>query len=234
MHRRLPHRREKGRWRMADEASEAAGAAARRQMPPCVAPSSSGSSRSSPSRVLKEAARYARLFGAPLLIVHVDVTRFVTYEDPDGYVHSAPIDMNVAGGEADLAAVTSAATTVLDGIGAQLERPPARRRSRPGDQAPRRRRRRAAHRRRHPQARDRRVDPRVLHRLGGGAPRAPSASPDPGRPARRAHRGRRGDLAGLIRPARSPRVTGVRVCGSAQGASDGACVRCRAQSRDRR
>ena len=43
-----------------------------------------------PSRVLKEAARYARLLGAPLLVVHVDVTRFVTYEDPDGYVHSAP------------------------------------------------------------------------------------------------------------------------------------------------
>ena len=70
-----------------------------------------------PTRVLKEAARYARLFGAPLLIAHVDVTRFVTYEDPDGYVHSAPIDMNLTGGEADLAAVTSAATAVLDGSG---------------------------------------------------------------------------------------------------------------------
>ena len=70
-----------------------------------------------PTRVLKEAARYARLFGAPLLIAHVDVTRFVTYEDPDGYVHSAPIDMNLTSGEADLAAVTSAATAVLDGSG---------------------------------------------------------------------------------------------------------------------
>src|SRR3546814_6186644 len=39
-------------------------------------------------RVLIEAARYARLLSAPLAIVHVDVTRFVTFEDPDGFVHS--------------------------------------------------------------------------------------------------------------------------------------------------
>ena len=56
-----------------------------------------------PPRVLKEAARYAKLFQAPLVVVHVDVTRFVTYEDPDGYVHSAPIDMNIASGETELA-----------------------------------------------------------------------------------------------------------------------------------
>jgi hypothetical protein len=46
-----------------------------------------------PARVL-EAARYAKLFAAPLIVAHVDVTRFVTYEDPDGYVHSAPIDLD--------------------------------------------------------------------------------------------------------------------------------------------
>ena len=100
---------------MADEASETAGAevaadAAHGAVIVGVIPEQ-------PTRVLKEAARYARLFGAPLLIAHVDVTRFVTYEDPDGYVHSAPIDMNLTGGEADLAAVTSAATSVLDGSG---------------------------------------------------------------------------------------------------------------------
>ncbi|MCC2032942.1 universal stress protein [Microbacterium allomyrinae] len=66
------------------------------------------------SRVLKEAARYAKLFDAPLLVVHVDVTRFVTYEDPDGYVHSAPIDINIAAGEGELAKVTDAAASVLD------------------------------------------------------------------------------------------------------------------------
>ncbi|GAA1920190.1 hypothetical protein GCM10009775_10970 [Microbacterium aoyamense] len=67
------------------------------------------------SRVLKEAAKYAELFHAPLLVVHVDVTRFVTYEDPDGYVHSAPIDLDVTSGEGALADVTAAATTALEG-----------------------------------------------------------------------------------------------------------------------
>ena len=68
-----------------------------------------------PVRVTKEAARYAKLLGAPLLVVHVDVTRFVTYEDPDGYVHSAPIDIDVSGGEQALATVTSAAEAALGG-----------------------------------------------------------------------------------------------------------------------
>ncbi|MDW4574323.1 universal stress protein [Microbacterium sp. M3] len=65
------------------------------------------------TRVVKEAARYAKLFQAPLVVVHVDVTRFVTYEDPDGYVHSAPIDMNIAAGEGELAKVQDAAASVL-------------------------------------------------------------------------------------------------------------------------
>lgn len=68
-------------------------------------------------RVLKEAARYALLLGAPLLVVHVDVTRFVTYEDPDGYVHSAPVDVNIAIGEGQLAVVESQATATLEGHG---------------------------------------------------------------------------------------------------------------------
>src|SRR6476660_10657401 len=68
-------------------------------------------------RVLKEAARYAALLEAPLLVVHVDVTRFVTYEDPDGYVHSAPIDVNIAVGEGELARVLAQAAEILDGHG---------------------------------------------------------------------------------------------------------------------
>lgn len=64
-------------------------------------------------RVLKEGARYAKLFGARLAVVHVDVTRFVTYEDPDGYVHSAPIDINIATGEGELTRVQDAAAAVL-------------------------------------------------------------------------------------------------------------------------
>lgn len=69
------------------------------------------------ARVLKEGARYAKLLSAPVVVVHVDVTRFVTYEDPDGYVHSAPIDIDIANGEDALAAVTAAAASVLDPTG---------------------------------------------------------------------------------------------------------------------
>jgi nucleotide-binding universal stress UspA family protein len=69
------------------------------------------------SRVLREGARYAKLFQAPLAVVHVDVTRFVTYEDPDGYVHSAPIDMNIATGESELTMVQDAAAAALADAG---------------------------------------------------------------------------------------------------------------------
>jgi len=72
-----------------------------------------------PPRVVREAGRYAKVLGAPLLVVHVDVTRFVTYEDPDGYVHSAPIDMNIGGGEAELERVKAEAGAVLDSTGVQ-------------------------------------------------------------------------------------------------------------------
>ena len=65
------------------------------------------------SHVLDEAARYAKLLSAPLVIAHVDVTRFVTYEDPDGYVHSAPIDLNIEAGAAEFEAVQAAAATSL-------------------------------------------------------------------------------------------------------------------------
>lgn len=67
-------------------------------------------------RVVREAARYAKLLQAPLLVVTVDVTRFVTYEDPDGYVHSAPIDLNLAAGAGDLTTVTAEAASALEGI----------------------------------------------------------------------------------------------------------------------
>ena len=70
-----------------------------------------------PPRVLKEAARYAKLLQAPLVVVHVDVTRFVTFEDPDGYVHTAPIDADISGGQSDLAAVSATAARVLEGRG---------------------------------------------------------------------------------------------------------------------
>lgn len=65
--------------------------------------------------VLQEAARYATLLNAPLVVAHVDVTRFVTYEDPDGYVHSAPIDLNLEAGVAEFEEVQAEAGTILGG-----------------------------------------------------------------------------------------------------------------------
>ena len=61
-----------------------------------------------------EGAHLARLMHAPLVIVHVDVTRFVTYEDPDGRVHSELIDIDVSPGEAELEAVRQSAHDALD------------------------------------------------------------------------------------------------------------------------
>lgn len=66
-------------------------------------------------RVLREAARYAMLQHVPLVVVNVDVTRFVTFEDPDGYVHSSPIDLQVIPGEADLDLVRAQVTRLLSG-----------------------------------------------------------------------------------------------------------------------
>lgn len=68
-----------------------------------------------PARVVTEAARYAELHGAPLVVVHVDVTRFVTYEDPDGAPHTAPIDINVDAGVAELAEVRQHVAETLRG-----------------------------------------------------------------------------------------------------------------------
>ena len=66
-----------------------------------------------PGHVLEEALRYAKLLGSPLVVVHVDVTRFVTYEDPDGYVHSAPIDLNLDAGVAEFEEVQQSAEQLL-------------------------------------------------------------------------------------------------------------------------
>lgn len=66
-----------------------------------------------PARVVTEAAHYANMLGVPLVVVHVDVTRFVTYEDPDGAPHTAPIDINVDAGAEELAEVQKRVAEVL-------------------------------------------------------------------------------------------------------------------------
>jgi len=68
-------------------------------------------------RVLTEAARYAKLLGVGLIVVHVDVTRFVTYEDPDGYVHTAPIDLGAVSSAAQLEEIRDAARAALAASG---------------------------------------------------------------------------------------------------------------------
>lgn len=67
--------------------------------------------------VIDEAVKYATLLGVPLVVAHVDVTRFVTFEDPDGYVHSAPIDINFEAGAAEFEAVQAEAADALSGTG---------------------------------------------------------------------------------------------------------------------
>jgi K+-sensing histidine kinase KdpD len=66
-----------------------------------------------PARVVTEAAHYANMLGVPLVVVHVDVTRFVTYEDPDGAPHTAPIDINVDAGAEELAEVQQRVSEAL-------------------------------------------------------------------------------------------------------------------------
>ena len=61
-------------------------------------------------RVVKEAAKFAAMMKAPLVVAHVDVTRF------DGYVHTAPIDVNIAPGEADIDLVRASVAHALEGI----------------------------------------------------------------------------------------------------------------------
>ncbi|MBO9625904.1 MAG: universal stress protein [Microbacterium sp.] len=70
-----------------------------------------------PRHVIEEAVKYAKLLSVPLVVAHVDVTRFVTFEDPDGYVHSAPIDINFEAGAAEFEAVQAEAAAALDGSG---------------------------------------------------------------------------------------------------------------------
>ncbi|MFS0866127.1 universal stress protein [Microbacterium sp. 179-B 1A2 NHS] len=67
-------------------------------------------------RVLREAALYARLHRATLVVASVDITRFVTYEDPDGYVHTAPVNLDVVPSEALTAQLQDEAARALSGI----------------------------------------------------------------------------------------------------------------------
>jgi nucleotide-binding universal stress UspA family protein len=66
-------------------------------------------------RVLRAAARQAALAGTELVIAHVDTTRFVAFEDPDGYVSPTAVDVAGAAARAALAEVQAAADAALAG-----------------------------------------------------------------------------------------------------------------------
>lgn len=68
-----------------------------------------------PPRVVKEAARLASAFGVPLLLVNVDVTRFVAYDDPDGAMSTAAIDLAAIGREEEVERITAEVDAALDG-----------------------------------------------------------------------------------------------------------------------
>ncbi len=67
-------------------------------------------------RLVREAARLARLSDVPLVVVHVDTTRFVAFEDPDGYVHTGVVDVAGAAARALLQTVEAEASTALAGV----------------------------------------------------------------------------------------------------------------------
>lgn len=60
-------------------------------------------------RVLDVAAEYARLHATGLVVAYVDVTRFVTYQDPDGTTHSTAIDVTLAAAEEEFQTVQATA-----------------------------------------------------------------------------------------------------------------------------
>ncbi|SIR90216.1 universal stress protein [Microbacterium sp. RURRCA19A] len=64
-------------------------------------------------RVLRAAARQAALAGTDLVVAHVDTTRFVAFEDPDGYVSPSTVDVAGAAAAAALSDVQAAADSAL-------------------------------------------------------------------------------------------------------------------------
>lgn len=70
-----------------------------------------------PAKVIDTAAQYAEMMGAGLVVAHVDVTRFVTYEDPDGTSHTAPIDLSIISAADAVEQVRSQAAARLDSRG---------------------------------------------------------------------------------------------------------------------
>ncbi|MDQ1082650.1 MULTISPECIES: universal stress protein [Microbacterium] len=80
---------------------------------PPVGPVIAGVVPGQSTRVVREAARQAALAHVELIVVHVDTTRFVAFEDPDGYVHSSTLDVAGAAAKAALDDVRRSAEKTL-------------------------------------------------------------------------------------------------------------------------
>lgn len=68
-------------------------------------------------RVVREAAKFAQLLGVPLVGAYVDTTRFVTFEEPGGTVHSAALDLSIQAREADHDNVVAETAAALSDTG---------------------------------------------------------------------------------------------------------------------
>ncbi|ALJ22133.1 universal stress protein [Microbacterium sp. No. 7] len=70
-----------------------------------------------PPRVLKVAGRFAAMIGCELIAASVDPMHGLAFDDPEGYVHTAPIQLEEEASQAALLAVQVAAAEVLDPAG---------------------------------------------------------------------------------------------------------------------
>ena len=66
-------------------------------------------------RVIKEAAKFAALLQVPLVGAYVDTTRFVTYEEPGGTVHSAALDLSIEAKQVDYERLVTETRAALEG-----------------------------------------------------------------------------------------------------------------------
>ena len=66
-------------------------------------------------RVVREAAKFATLLQVPLVGAYVDTTRFVTYEEPGGTVHSAALDLSVEAQQVDSEKLVADTRAALEG-----------------------------------------------------------------------------------------------------------------------
>lgn len=68
-------------------------------------------------RVAREAARFAKLLGVPLVIVTVDMGRYLTFDDPTGLIPNPNLDLARKAASAETEAVELETAEALNGCG---------------------------------------------------------------------------------------------------------------------